>query len=195
MRRHVGCGRTRALQHYSRFDSAVRRRKINDGSRESGRPLGRRTHPDSARGKNQSAQWGRDLRPLLCDSVRRRLPTNQSTTLDDDKTALIASASLASDNVRLFGPGGEGVTPILAPMRSTDWDTTIDALGFTINSHAMRISFPHEKVDAIKGYCAISGPRAEGKRRRGMSCVWQENCGTSRTSCDLAGISCGGCCS
>ena len=53
-----------------------------------------------------------------------------------DNTALIASASLASDHVRLFGPE-EGVTPILAPKKSTDWDTTVDALGFTINSHTI----------------------------------------------------------
>ena len=69
---------------------------------------------------------------------------------DDDTTALIASASLTSDHVRLFGPGEESVTPILAPKNSTDWHTTINALGFTIISHTMRISFPREKVDAIK---------------------------------------------
>ena len=68
----------------------------------------------------------------------------------DDKTALIASASLASDHVPLFGPGEEGVTPILGPKKSTGWDTTIDALGFTIDSHTMRISLPREKADAIK---------------------------------------------
>ena len=34
---------------------------------------------------------------------------------DDDATVLIASDSLASDHVRLFGQGEEGVTPILAP--------------------------------------------------------------------------------
>jgi len=69
---------------------------------------------------------------------------------DDDKSALTASATLASDHVRLFCPGEEGVTPILAPKKSTDWDSKIDALGFTINSHTMRISFPREKADAIK---------------------------------------------
>ena len=50
----------------------------------------------------------------------------------------------------MFGPGEEGVTPILAPKKSTDWDATIDALGFTMNSHIIRISFPREKADAIK---------------------------------------------
>ena len=58
---------------------------------------------------------------------------------DDDTTVLIAPAFLGSDHVRLFGPGGVRVTPILAPEESTDWDTTIDALGFTISSHTTKI--------------------------------------------------------
>ena len=57
---------------------------------------------------------------------------------DEVTTVLIASVSLASDHVWLFGPGEEGVTPILAPNKSKDWDTTIDALGFTINSNTMK---------------------------------------------------------
>ena len=48
-----------------------------------------------------------------------------------DQTALIASASLASDHVRLFGPGEEGEIPILSLKKSTNWDTTVDALGYT----------------------------------------------------------------
>ena len=47
--------------------------------------------------------------------------------------------------------GEGGVTPIFAPKKTTDWDTTIDALGFTLNSPIVRISFPREKDDAIKG--------------------------------------------
>ena len=64
---------------------------------------------------------------------------------DDDTTAFIAAASLGSDHVRLVGPGEVGVTSILAPKKSTDWDTTIDALGFTISSHTTRVSVPREK--------------------------------------------------
>ena len=53
--------------------------------------------------------------------------------------------------MRLCGFGERGSnTHFLAPKKSTDWDTSIDALGFTINSHTMRISFPREKPDAIK---------------------------------------------
>ena len=58
---------------------------------------------------------------------------------DHDTTALTASASLASDHVRIFGPGETGATPLLAPKTSTDWNTTIDVLGFTINSHTIRL--------------------------------------------------------
>ena len=64
---------------------------------------------------------------------------------DDDTTALITSASLGSDHVRLFGPGKVGVTPVLTPKKSNDWDTTIDALGFTISSHTMTMLVPREK--------------------------------------------------
>ena len=69
---------------------------------------------------------------------------------DHDTTALIASSSLGSNHVRLFGPGEVGVTPILVPKKSTDWDTTIDALGFTISVHTRRISVPREKTAAVK---------------------------------------------
>ena len=53
--------------------------------------------------------------------------------------------------MRLFGPGEEGGSPIVAPKKkSTNWDSTIDALGFTITSHTIRISFPREKTNDIK---------------------------------------------
>ena len=69
---------------------------------------------------------------------------------DDDTTAIIVSASLASDHARLFGPVEDGAKPISTPKNSMDWDTTIDAAGFTITSHTMEISFSREKSDAIK---------------------------------------------
>ena len=68
----------------------------------------------------------------------------------NDQSALVASASLASEHVRLFGQGEIGETPILAPKKSTDWDTTIEALGYTIDSHRMRISTTQAKIEAIK---------------------------------------------
>ena len=69
-------------------------------------------------------------------------PTDQST--------LVASAFLASDHIRLFGRGEAGATPILAPQKSTDWDTTVDLLGFTVNTHTLRISVTKEKIAAIR---------------------------------------------
>ena len=68
-----------------------------------------------------------------------------------DKSALVTSASLASDHVRLFGPGEKEQTPILAPKKSTNWDTTVDALGYTINTHSMTIAITQEKVATIRG--------------------------------------------
>ena len=77
---------------------------------------------------------------------------------DHDTTVLTASASLASDHVRLFGPGEAGVTPILAPRKSTEWDTTIDALGYTLNSHTTRISLTRENFFAIERMLADHWP-------------------------------------
>lgn len=67
-----------------------------------------------------------------------------------DQFALVAFSSLASDHVRLFCPGEEGGTPILAPKKSTDWNTTKEVLGFPINTHTMRISMTQQKADAIR---------------------------------------------
>ena len=78
-----------------------------------------------------------------------------------DQTALIASASLASDNVRLFGPGEKGETPILAPKKSTNWNSTVDALGFTINTHTMRISVTKERIEAIRLLLELEWPSSK----------------------------------
>ena len=68
---------------------------------------------------------------------------------DTDRSALIASQSLASDYVRAFGHEA-GETPILAPKKSSDWDTKLEFLGFTIDSHALTISVPEKKAQALK---------------------------------------------
>ena len=67
-----------------------------------------------------------------------------------NRHSIIASASLASDHIRLFGPGEAGATPILAPKKSTDWDTIVDLLGFTVNTHTLRISVTEGKIAAIR---------------------------------------------
>ena len=65
-----------------------------------------------------------------------------------DLSALDSSASLASDHLRLFGPGLEGETPILAPKKSTNWDVELEFLGWKLNTHTGRLSLPPEKVEA-----------------------------------------------
>ena len=67
----------------------------------------------------------------------------------DDRSALITSACLTSNHVRLFGPGEDGVTPIQTPKARTDWNTTIDALEFTITSHILRSPCTREDIEAI----------------------------------------------
>ena len=103
--------------------------------------------PPDAKVRTHS-QWGGEVRPILHSRVGSLDDYLQVRVQhsDDDTTALIASASLGSDHVRLFGQVEVGLTPILAPKKSMDWDTTIDALGFTISSHTMRISVPRGKI-------------------------------------------------
>ena len=100
---------------------------------------------------------------------------------DDDRSSLVASAFLASDHVRLFGPGEDGVAPILAPKQSTDWDTTISALGFTINSRTLRISCTREKTEAMKrslfDYWPASRRQAKAREVLSMeSKLWNLTC-------------------
>ena len=60
---------------------------------------------------------------------------------DEDKTALVVSASLASDYVRLFGPREPGATPILAPKKSSNWNTHLRVLRFRYQlTHARNFS-------------------------------------------------------
>ena len=75
-----------------------------------------------------------------------------------DQTALIASDSVASEDVRLFGRGEKGETPILTPKKNTAWNSTVDALGFTINTHNMRISVTKERVEAIRCILDLEWP-------------------------------------
>ena len=82
---------------------------------------------------------------------------------DEDKSALVVSASLASDYVRLFGPGEPGETPILAPKKSSNWNTTLEFLGFVINSHTLEISVTIKKAQAIQTALVDDWPRC---RRR-----------------------------
>ena len=60
-----------------------------------------------------------------------------------DQTELIASASLASYHVRRRNF-------ILFPKNSANWDTTVRALGYTTDTHTMRIPITQEKVAALR---------------------------------------------
>lgn len=80
---------------------------------------------------------------------------------DDDKSALISRIGLPSVRlrVRLFGPGETGETPILAPKKSSNWDTTLEFLGFVINSHTPQVSVTVGKAQAIKTALVDEWPR------------------------------------
>ncbi|CAB1118521.1 unnamed protein product [Ectocarpus sp. CCAP 1310/34] len=82
-----------------------------------------------------------------------------------DQSALIASALLASDHVRLFGKGELGKPPILSPKKSTDWDTVIEALGYIIDTHAGRIATTPERVSAIRNILETDWPHDRKKAR------------------------------
>ena len=55
------------------------------------------------------------------------------------------------------------MTPIKAPKARTDWNTTIDALEFTITSHIMRSKCTREEIEAIKQL--LFDQRSESRRQ------------------------------
>ena len=131
--------------------------------------------PVPTNAKIQAHNWGGKVDPFFTAVYVDDFLLVRVQHADDDRTALTASASLASDHVRLFGPGEEGATPILAPKKSTDWDTTIDALGFTVNSHTLRTSITREQTEATKrllfdnyqaAHLEFSFPREKPKQLR-----------------------------
>ena len=114
---------------------------------EIGRP---RQVPPCVRVKNKDVPRGGRHEPFFAtvyvdDFIMARVQADPT-----DQSALVASTSLASDHIPLFGPGDAGALPILAPKKSTDWDTTVDLLGFTVNTHTLRISVTEGKITAIR---------------------------------------------
>ena len=80
--------------------------------------------PPCVRVKNKDVARGGPHEPFFAtvyvdDFIMARGQANPT-----DQSALVASVSLASDHIRLFGPGEADATPILAPKKSKDWDTT-----------------------------------------------------------------------
>ena len=59
---------------------------------------------------------------------------------------LMASQSFASDSFRLFGTRNNGEPPLFAAKKITSWDTRMEMLGWSIDTVAMTIAVPHEKV-------------------------------------------------
>ena len=57
-----------------------------------------------------------------------------------------ASASLASDHFRLLGPRLPTDAPLLAPAKVSSWRTSLDALGWTIDTVAMVICLTSAKL-------------------------------------------------
>ena len=57
-----------------------------------------------------------------------------------------ASASLASDHFRLLGPRLPTDAPLLAPVKVSSWKTSLDALGWTIDTVAMVICLTSAKL-------------------------------------------------
>ena len=113
---------------------------------EAGRP---RQVPPCVRVKSKDVPRGGPHEPFFAtvyvdDFIMARVQADPT-----DQSALVASASLASDHIRLFEPGEAGATSILAPQKSTDWYTTVDLPGFTVNTHTLRVSVTEEKIDAI----------------------------------------------
>lgn len=64
----------------------------------------------------------------------------------EGKRCLRATRSFASDSFRLFGSRDAGEPPLSAPEKTTSWDTCMDMLGWSIDTVAMTISVPQEKV-------------------------------------------------
>lgn len=85
---------------------------------------------------------------------------------DDNQSALIVSVSLASDYVRLFGPGEPGETPILAPKTSSNWDTTLEFLStLEIRSTARTLDRSKRKAAHLRHHYEPNRARRNGRYR------------------------------
>ena len=106
--------------------------------------------PPCVRIKNNDVRRGGLHEPFFAtvyvdDFIMARVQVNPT-----DQSALVASASIASDHIHSFAPGEADATPILAPKKSTDWDTTVDLLGFTVNTQTLGIAVTDGKIAAIR---------------------------------------------
>lgn len=71
--------------------------------------------------------------------------------IDGGKRCIIASQSYASDCYRALGSRASGEPPLLSRDKITSWDTRMEMLGWVIDTQAMTISVPQDKIAKLRG--------------------------------------------
>ena len=64
----------------------------------------------------------------------------------DFRRCLRATQSLASDHFRLLGERGPRDPSLLSPRKMSNWDTSMEVLGWTLDTEALTISLSEKKV-------------------------------------------------
>ena len=98
--------------------------------------MGRRyTHADDSRRRTRIAQRGKYLGPILPNRVCRRLSLIQCLTFSrrQDRPDRVSFSRFGSRAPGWTGGGGGEEPPFWWQKKNTYRDSTIDALGFTIN--------------------------------------------------------------
>ena len=88
-------------------------------------------------------------RTYVDDALFVEPETSLDVTLEG-RRCIKASQSYASDCHRLLGSRASGEPPLLSRAKITSWDTRQDMLGWTIDTKAMTISVPQEKVAKLR---------------------------------------------
>ena len=107
-------------------------------------------HSRTAGRKKSCEQGGEAVEPFPHGGIYRRPRPHKSPAIRRGQISFSREASLASDYVRLVGPGEPGETPILSPKNSSNWNTVVEFLGFVINSHTLEILVTTKEAQAIK---------------------------------------------
>ena len=68
----------------------------------------------------------------------------------EGRRCLRATRSFVSDSFRLFGNRNAGEPPLFAREKTTSWDTRMEMLGWSIDTVAMTISVPQDKVVQLR---------------------------------------------
>ena len=108
---------------------------------EMSRPLGsRRSHSRTAGQKYSCEQGGKAFESFPHGGICRRPRPNKSPAIGRGQISY-SCVGLARIGLRMtFGPGKPGETSIPAPKKNSNWNTTLEFLGFIINSHTLEIS-------------------------------------------------------